>query len=148
MNTKNASKKTDLSTRISKIRAVFCGNNNTKFAQETGISVQMASSICTGNKPAGNQTLDRILRAFPRVSRAWLIVGDGDMLRPEPAPSFSADVVTNTALDLVNGDLIQGKDIHLPSNQTDLDRLITMLENKDRQIDRLIALLEVKSNLA
>ena len=76
-------KKTDLNIRISKIRDIFCDSDNRKFAKELGISVQSASSICTGNKPAGDGTLNKILNAFPRVNKVWLFLGEGDMLRPE-----------------------------------------------------------------
>lgn len=132
-------KKTDKSVRIAKIRSTFCNDDNQKFADEIGISEQLASSICTGNKPAGAGTLKKILSAFPRVNRVWLFMGEGDMLRPEP--SISAEVV-NVATN--NGGMMnQGKEVTFTGNP-DYDRLITLLENKDRQIDRLISLLEEK----
>ena len=135
-------KKTELSLRISKIRGVFCGDDNRKFAQELGISEQLASSICTGNKPAGDGTLNKILNAFPRVNKVWLFLGEGEMLRPEP--TILADHIENAAIgNSVGGDIVQVKNEH-PNEKTDIDRLITLLENKDRQIDRLIALLEDK----
>lgn len=137
-------KKTDLSLRISKIRGVFCSDDNRKFAQELGISEQLASSICTGNKPAGDGTLNKILNAFPKVNKVWLFLGEGDMLRPEP--TISAEHIGNTAIgNSVGGDIVQVK-TESKNGKSDIDRLITLLENKDRQIDRLIALLEDKFN--
>lgn len=137
-------KKTDLSLRISKIRGVFCSDDNHKFAQELGISEQLASSICTGNKPAGDGTLNKILNAFPRVNKVWLFLGEGDMLRPEP--TISAEHIGNAAIgNSVGGDIVQVK-TESKNEKSDIDRLITLLENKDRQIDRLIALLEDKFN--
>lgn len=133
-------KKTDKSGRISKIRSVFCGDDNQKFALEIGISEQLASSICTGNKPAGTGTLEKILAAFPRINRVWLFMGEGEMLRPEP--TISADVV-NQAIGN-KGDVIQHGKEGGPVDSTDIARLISLLENKDKQIDRLISLLEDK----
>ena len=134
---------TDLSLRISKIRAVFCNDDNRKFAQQLGLSEQLASSICTGNKTAGEGTLNKILRAFPRVEKVWLFLGEGEMLRPDP--SVSAEHIDNAAIgNNVRGDIVQVKNDE-KSDKANIDRLITLLENKDRQIDRLIALL---SNLA
>lgn len=132
-------KQTDKSVRISKVRSVFCADDNQKFAYETGISEQLASSICTGNKPAGTGTLEKILAAYPRVSRVWLFMGEGEMLRPEP--TISSEVVNIATGN--NKELNQGKEIKTTGNP-DIDRLITLLENKDRQIDRLISLLESK----
>ena len=135
-------KRTELSIRISKIRAMFCDDDNRKFAQELGISEQLASSICTGNKPAGDGTLNKVLSAFPRVSKVWLFLGEGDMLRPEP--TMSADNAVNAAIgNSVKGNIVQVKG-ETKGEKTDIQRLITLLENKDRQIDRLIALLEEK----
>ncbi len=135
-------KKTDLSLRISKIRGVFCGDDNRKFAQELGMSEQLASSICTGNKPAGDGTLNKILSAFPRVSKVWLFLGEGEMLRPEP--TVSVEHSANTAIgNNVGGDVVQINNEE-KQGKSDVDRLITLLENKDKQIDRLIALLEEK----
>lgn len=133
-------KKTGKSDRISKIRSIFCGDDNQKFALEIGISEQLASSICTGNKPAGTGTLEKILAAFPRINRVWLFMGEGEMLRPEP--TISADVV-NQAIGN-KGDVIQRGKEGAPVDSTDIARLISLLENKDKQIDRLISLLEDK----
>ena len=135
-------KRTDLSIRISKIRAMFCDDDNREFANKLRISEQLASSICTGNKPAGDGTLNKILKAFPNVSKVWLFLGEGDMLRSDVIDNTS---ITNTVIgNRVGGDIVQGKEIHTEQNQSGLDRMIALLENKDRQIDRLISLLEEK----
>ncbi len=133
-------KKTEKSIRISRIRSVFCGDDNQEFASRIGISDQLASSICTGNKPAGAGTLEKILSAFPRVNRVWLFMGEGEMLKAEPTISTEVINVANGN----NGDVQQCKEVGSVSNP-DYDRLITLLENKDRQIDRLISLLEEKN---
>ncbi|MBQ9547389.1 MAG: hypothetical protein IJU90_08910 [Bacteroidales bacterium] len=133
-------KETEISQRICKIRELFCDGNNNQFAGLIGLSPQNASGICRGTKPAGKDTQDKILRAFPRINRAWLVLGEGDMLKPEP--TISTDVITNTAFGNNN---VQGKEIMPVSERAaDIDRLIALLENKDRQIDRLITLLEKK----
>ena len=130
------SEKEELALRIAKIRSVFCDDNNKDFGAKIGVSEQHASSICTGNKIAGNALLDKILHAFPSVSRTWLKLGEGDMIR-----SDIQEQVSNTAINNRNSSIIQGREIN---SNTDIDRLITLLENKDKQIDRLISLLEQK----
>lgn len=132
-------KKTDLSNRITKIRGMFCDGDNRKFSQALGMSEQVASSICTGNKPAGDGTLNKILKAFPRVNKVWLFLGEGEMLKQEP--SISSEQIKNSAIgNNVSGDIVvTNEDL---KDKSDIYRLIRLLENKDRQIDRLISLLE------
>lgn len=131
------SEKDELATRISKIRAVFCDNDNTKFSEKLGLSKQHASSICTGNKIAGDALLNKILHVFPSINKSWLKLGEGEMLRELPA-----EQINNTAINNSNSSIIQGQ----TANNSDIDRLIRLLENKDKQIDRLISLLEAKQN--
>lgn len=132
-------KKTELSNRISKIRGIFCDGDNRKFAAKLGLSEQVASSICTGNKPAGDGTLNKILNAFPSVNKVWLFLGEGDMLRTEP--NMPQEQITNSAIGNNVGGNIVVKNEDMP-DKSDVYRLIRLLENKDRQIDRLITLLE------
>jgi transcriptional regulator with XRE-family HTH domain len=121
-----------LSFRITEIRDFFCNKDNQKFAKALGISVQLASSICTGNKPAGNKTLGRILNAYPIINKVWLVYGEGDMLLDE---NKSKEHKTTK---------VMPKDI-TATEQSNIERLITLLEAKDRQIEKLINLLEHKN---
>lgn len=70
---------TNLGYRIAKIRTDLCGENNTLFAEKLGIAKQTASNICSGDKSVGKRTMDKILEAFPQVSKTWLVLGVGDM---------------------------------------------------------------------
>lgn len=113
---------TTLSERITKIRLLLCDGNNQKFADAIGVTKQSASSFCHGKKSIGSTNIDRILEAFPQVRRAWLMCGDGEML---------------------NDNVQQVQQEDQPANLvSEISRLLTLLENKDRQIERLIALLE------
>lgn len=121
-------KKTGLSERVSKIRLLFCDDNNQKFADAIGASKQQASSFCTGAKPVGPKYINGILNAFPQIREAWLLCGDGDML------------------DIPNDESSPEQQKTSDNNQSsylgEISRLLTLLENKDKQIDRLISLLE------
>lgn len=81
----------NINSRISEIRDHFCDKNNKKFAEMLGISTSRASNLCNSEPSIGTNIKERILKAFPEVSRAWLYFGDGDMLiHPGSAsPSFS-----------------------------------------------------------
>ena len=65
--------------RIKKVREVFCGGNNTKFADILGYSKNFTSILCTGRQEAGVKVLDNIISHFPSVNSAWLYFGEGPM---------------------------------------------------------------------
>ena len=79
-------KSTEMSDRISAIRAKLCSENNTIFAEKINKSTQYASALCTGASNPGKGMLEEILAAFPEVSRSWLYFGEGDMLKADPKP--------------------------------------------------------------
>lgn len=83
-----SSKKDNLSKRISKIRLDLCRDDNVNFAKMVEIHPSFASAICTGLKNAGAPTLNKILAAFPEVSRSWLYFGEGEMLTSAEPSSY------------------------------------------------------------
>ena len=65
--------------RIAEIRQKFCNGNNAEFAQKLGFSKQYTSGLCTAGERITEKTLEKVLNAFPDVSRTWLYFGDGPM---------------------------------------------------------------------
>lgn len=65
--------------RIKKVREVFCGGNNTKFAEILGYSKNFTSILCTGKQEAGVKVLDNIISHFPSLNSSWLYFGEGPM---------------------------------------------------------------------
>ena len=119
-----------VSQRIMKIREHFCNGNNTIFAEKLGVNKQQASQICNGSSSIGSKMIEKILTAFPQVSRAWLMIGDGDMLGTVPAVT---DTPKKPASD----------DITIPSEVwTVIKQQAASLAAKDAQVDRMISLLE------
>lgn len=140
METKNS----DLAARISKIRDVFCDGKNKEFARKLDMKVENASSYCNGHINAGLKPIEKILQTFPQVNARWLVIGEGEMFYPDPSTS-SELIVANSSIDPQNND----KKDSLSNNL--YDRFLSLLESqnkqiesRDRQIDRLITLLENK----
>lgn len=73
------------SVRIRKIREYFCFGKNVEFANKLGIKSNHASSICNGKVNIGLETIEKVLAAFPDISRRWLLTGEGPMLNPSGA---------------------------------------------------------------
>ena len=124
----------DICLRIDKIRHYFCGGINVDFAAKIGKDPTYTSQLCNGTKLPGKKILELILSKFPMVSRQWLYFGDGDMLNNiHPSNNATGNNVGGNIVQIKNDDSV---------DKSDINRLITLLENKDKQIDRLIALLE------
>lgn len=75
--------KTNITQRIVEIKTKLCNNNNKNFAQKLNCTEQYASNICNGQKSTGKKLLEKILAAFPDVSRSWLYFGEGNMMKSD-----------------------------------------------------------------
>lgn len=115
---------TKIENRIAKIRTDLCEDNNTLFAEKLGIAKQTASNLCGGKKSVGKKTIEKILDAFPNISRKWLLLGDGDM--------YNNGNVTNI-----------GDHNNNSGNITNIDdRLLKMLEDSQQERLKLLTIIE------
>jgi len=74
-----------INSRIKIIRDTFCNGDNSEFAQMLGTSKQYASNISNEGKSVGKKVLDKLLTLFPEISAAWLLTGEGSMLKKQEA---------------------------------------------------------------
>lgn len=125
-------KKSEFGVRFSEIRAYFCDNSNKKFAEMVGISEKTSSNYCGGSKIPGKKILDRVLLAFPDVSRSWLYLGEGSMLNQSSAPSINT----------INqkGDNTQNNNV----TSEDVSKLIEAVSSQQQTIKDLVELLKNK----
>lgn len=110
--------------RVAKIRTDLCGENNNLFAEKLKVAKQTASGLCSGEKSVGKKTIDKILAAFPEVSRAWLVLGEGPML-----------VADNGA------QVIRGDNNHHNTTNSVNDRLLSIIEQDQRERLELLAII-------
>ncbi len=68
------------SNRISEIRTFYFNRNFKNFALKLGVSEKYASNLCNNKQVITEKTLEKILKLFPEISRAWLYFGIGEML--------------------------------------------------------------------
>ena len=115
--------------RIAKIRTELCAENNTLFAEKLNIAKQTASNICNGERSIGKKTIEKILDVFPQVNRAWLILGEGDMLKSDG-----------------NSQTITGNNNHHNSNSNIDSRLLKMLEDSQQERLKLLTIIENLTN--
>lgn len=105
------------------------GLSQTDVANMLGTSPQYISAIFSGRKNVGKKQAVKFEELFG-LSASWLLTGKGDMMRtPVHAEEGSVQVMGNAS------NVNAGKTI---------DSLVELLKRKDEQIDRLIRLLEEK----
>lgn len=82
-------------------------------------------------KGAGNpKKMDMILRAYPSMSRNWLLFGEGDMFNPGSEDSSAtppASVVSPTTVDKALDEIAAQRHM-LEKSQEQIDRLLSIIE--------------------
>lgn len=105
------------------------GLSQTDVANMLGTSPQYISAIFSGRKNVGKKQAVKFEELFG-LSASWLLTGKGNMLStPVHTEEGSVQVIGNAS------NVNAGKTI---------DSLVELLKRKDEQIDRLIRLLEEK----
>lgn len=105
------------------------GLSQTDVAKMLGTTPQYISALFSGRKNVGKKQAVKFEELFG-LSALWLLTGKGDMLStPIHAEEGSVQVIGNAS------NVNAGKTI---------DSLVELLKRKDEQIDRLIRLLEEK----
>lgn len=79
-----------INERIRQIRDEFSDSNNKLFAKRLQYSEQFASGLCN-NDSVGNKVIERIIDAFPKISKVWLLTGEGPMLKQEGGTNVMAN---------------------------------------------------------
>lgn len=116
------------------------GLSQGKFEKKAGLSNGFVNNISKG---IGSEKLQSIFCNFPDLNQDWLLTGEGDMLKP-------CQVVGDISNSNVSGVNVSGKEIYISS----LDAYNTLLQIVEKnqksvevfqsQIDRLITMLEKK----
>lgn len=119
-----------------RLEAVIDAENLTRasFEKKAQISNGYISKLQKGSKP-GKAQLAKILQAFPRISRDWLLYGAGDMYI----------IAGNNEGDGVNQSNINGDNIYNNGGACEYSErreFLALLKAKDAQMDRLIAVIE------
>lgn len=127
---KDEKKLSEQAKRVEKIRRILAENNNNVFAEKVGITPQLASAIVSGSKGVGRKLAEKILAAFPQVSRLWLYTGEGEMMVAGNVGENNSGNVATTGGSISTVD----------------DRLVALLEKEHEERMRLLSIIEKLSD--
>lgn len=104
--------------------------SKSQFERSVGLSNGYISNL---KGEVGADKIAKILERYPLLNSTWLLLGDGEMYKS--VKDVNSDKATLAIAQGVNNQIT-----------LESERLITLLENKDKQMERLIELLESKLN--
>lgn len=138
MDNKKDDKSTAINERFNQIRDSFFDGDNKLFAAKIGEKEQNLSSICTGSRSVGLATIMKLLRSIPDVDANWLLMGDGNMLKPRQ----SVGNITDSKVIGVN---VNGSGIII--NPDHSERIIQAIEKQQKQNESFLQKLSDVINL-
>lgn len=110
------------------------------FAKKLDINPDHLYNLNSGKINEFSQEVRKsILNTYQEINPQWLLTGDGNMIRQDH------NTTETNGGNNVSG-ILAGSNIKQYSYDQNIERLITLLESKDRQIEKLISIIE-KNNL-
>lgn len=109
------------------------GLTNQRFEAECGLSNGYISNM---RKGVGEEALERISNRFPDLSRAWLLTGEGEMLKSavQTAPPTATDTITmpREAWEVIRDQAasLKAKDVSLERKDKQIDEMLSMLRKQ------------------
>ena len=110
------------------------------FAKKLDINPDHLYNLNSGKINEFSQEVRKsILNTYQEINPQWLLTGDGNMIRQDH------NTTETNGGNNVSG-ILAGSNIKQYSYDQNIERLITLLESKDRQIEKLLSIIE-KNNL-
>ena len=103
--------------------------NDNAFAKRIGVTQSVIASMFKRETEPSAKVIVNILHSFPEISAEWLLRGTGPMLL-----SDSREVRSENS---------NNKNTNINDSET-LGKLLSMLEEKDKQINKLLELMKTK----
>ena len=105
------------------------GKSKAEMSRELGVDAGTFGNILNGNRGVSAGLLSKFLETYPSVSAEWLMRGVGSMFAADGR--VGGENITNNNNSQINaGDAI--------------NRLVSLLEEKDKQINQLLQILASK----
>lgn len=108
------------------------GKSKAEMSRELGVDAGTFTNILNGNRGVSVGVLAKFLETYPSVSAEWLMRGVGSMYAADVAASVTGD-----------GNIANNNNSQINAGDT-INRLVSLLEEKDKQINQLLQLLAAK----
>lgn len=108
---------------------VQSGKSKAEMSRELGVDAGTFGNILNGNRGVSAGLLSKFLETYPSVSAEWLMRGVGSMFAADGRVG-SENIANNNNSQINAGDTI--------------NRLVSLLEEKDKQINQLLQILASK----
>lgn len=105
------------------------GKSKAEMSRELGVDAGTFGNILNGNRGVSAGLLSKFLETYPSVSAEWLMRGIGSMYAADGRVG-SENIANNNNSQINAGDTI--------------NRLVSLLEEKDKQINQLLQILASK----
>ena len=105
------------------------GKSKAEMSRELGVDAGTFGNILNGNRGVSAGLLSKFLETYPSVSAEWLMRAIGSMYAADGRVG-SENIANNNNSQINAGDTI--------------NRLVSLLEEKDKQIDQLLQILASK----
>lgn len=105
------------------------GKSKAEMSRELGVDAGTFGNILNGNRGVSAGLLSKFLETYPSVSAEWLMRGVGSMFASDGHVG-GENIANNNNSQINAGDTI--------------NRLVSLLEEKDKQINQLLQILATK----
>ena len=105
------------------------GKSKAEMSRELGVDAGTFGNILNGNRGVSAGLLSKLLETYPSVSAEWLMRGAGSMFAADGRVG-GENIANNSNSQINAGDTI--------------NRLVSLLEEKDKQISQLLQILASK----
>lgn len=133
----NTGKSKEISSRIKQIRDYLCYGNNKEFANRLGVTPQHGSQLTNEKINVGPKSLEKILIAFPEVSRRWLLTGEGSMIAKSEENDGNNDEKTSEPVIIDNSNcssIIAQKDVVIESLQAQIKTMQAYIDRLEKTL--------------
>ncbi|MCX7862688.1 MAG: helix-turn-helix domain-containing protein [Bacteroidales bacterium] len=114
-----------------------------KFADEIGIQRSSISHILSGRNNPSLDVIQKILSRFPYINAEWLIMGKGDMFKPEREPTLFDNLVETSNNEIKNVQNEIENDKNLKADINSINDYIPITNTK--KIEQIIVLYSDKT---